>query len=80
MIRRSFVTVIRSKGEVAKAMVDGIMDKEVVRLHAQNEQEVERLKREIMRLRIENAYLKSELIEVKKHRNDLLLQKYAKRK
>lgn len=80
MIRRSFVTVIRSKGEVAKAMVDGIMDKEVVRLHAQNEQEVERLKREIMRLRLENAYLKSELIEVKKHRNDLLLQKYAKRK
>lgn len=80
MIRRSFVTVIRSKGEVAKAMVDGIMDKEVVRLHAQNEQEVERLKREIMRLRIDNAYLKSELIEVKKHRNDLLLQKYAKRK
>lgn len=80
MIRKAVVTVIRSNGEGAQAVVNGVVDKEMVRLQAQHEQELEQYRREIMRLRLENEYLKAELIEVKKHRNELLLQKYAKRK
>lgn len=82
MKRTAVTTIIRGEGSGNEVIVNGVIDKENARQRDEYQRKLKNLTekhaREMAKLKEELEFLKWENEELKKHRNELLLQKYTR--